>query len=139
MEKFIWTDDISVDVEEIDEQHRHFIEIVNSLVDFVNQGSADRHELMVRAMQLGDYALIHFSTEEDHFEKFQYEHAVAHKAVHDQYRVQFRDILDQIRDEKNDVKQLAKHAADFSGNWLIHHIKVMDRQFTQSFHEHGLM
>lgn len=139
MERFIWTEDISVDIEEIDDQHKHFIEIVNSLVDLSNQHDVLRADLMTHAMQLGDYALVHFGTEEDHFEKFHYENALAHKAAHDQYRLQFQDILNQIRDENNETKKLAGYTADFAGNWLIHHIKVMDKQFTTLFHEHGLL
>lgn len=139
MERFVWTEDISVDVEEIDEQHKHFIEIVNSLVDLSNQNEVSREELMTHAMQLGDYALVHFGTEEEHFETFQYENTAAHKAAHDQYRSQFHDIINQIRDESNDAKKLAWYTADFAGNWLIHHIKVMDKQFTASFHKHGLL
>ena len=139
MERFVWTEDISVDVEEIDDQHKHFIEIVNSLVDLSNQSEILREELVVRAMQLGDYALVHFGTEEEYFETFQYENTVAHKAAHDRYRTQFQDLLNQIRDESSNTKELAAYTADFAGKWLIHHIKVMDKQFTESFHKHGLL
>lgn len=138
MEKFIWTDNISVHVEEIDDQHKHFIGIVNSLIDLSEQAVVTREELLVHVMSLGDYALVHFGTEEEHFDTFHYEDADAHKLAHNQYRKQFHRLLIQVRNENNNTKDMAGYIARYAGDWLIQHIKGMDQKFTQSFREHGL-
>lgn len=139
MEKFVWSDDISVHVQEIDEQHKHFIDVTNSIIDLLEKEDVSRQELVMSIIQLGDYALVHFGTEEEHFNQFHYEDAKNHKAAHDQYRKQFQELLNQARDEKSDIKSVAGYVANYAGSWLINHIKDMDQKFTKSFNEHGLL
>lgn len=138
MKKFTWSDEISVHVQEIDEQHKHFIDITNSIIELLEKETVSRQELIMKIAQLGDYAMVHFGTEEDYFNQFHYEDAVLHKAAHDQYRKQFKDLLDQARDENNDIMHIAEYVAKYAGDWLINHIKDMDQKFTKSFNEHGL-
>lgn len=138
MDKFVWSEDISVHVEEIDDQHKHFIEIANSIFDLLEEDTVAREDLVMRIGQLGDYALVHFGTEEEYFDQFHYADAEIHKAAHDEYRRKFQDLLNQARDENSDIMHIAGHVAEYAGSWLINHIKAMDQKFTQSFNEHGL-
>ena len=67
--KFVWTKKYSVNVKEIDEQHKEFIKICNSLADLASSKSFTDEEALIKVMQLGDYIAYHFGTEEEYFIK----------------------------------------------------------------------
>ncbi|MFA5083782.1 MAG: bacteriohemerythrin [Candidatus Paceibacterota bacterium] len=137
MEKIIWTEEYSVGIQEIDEQHKHFFGIVNSVLDLTGE-TPTKEEIFEVLEKLGDYAFYHFSTEERFFDKFHYPSAVGHIAAHNQYRETIKKYFDEIRSEGADVPELARKIALSSGNWLIGHILEVDRKYTIYFHEQGL-
>jgi hemerythrin len=137
MNKFIWTEKYSVGVKTIDEQHKRFFEIANSIVD-LEEKDASREELLAALGQLGDYALYHLNTEEKYFDELHYADAERHVAIHNQYREKIKDYFEKARNEKTDIKELAKEIASYSNDWLSYHILIMDKQYTKFFIEHGL-
>ncbi len=137
MNKFIWTEEYSVGIKTIDEQHRRFFEIANSIID-LGEKNVSKEELLAALGQLGDYALYHLGTEEKYFDEFHYSEAARHVAIHNQYREKIKNYLDATRNEKANIKELAKEIASYSGDWLSHHILIMDKQYTKFFIEHGL-
>ncbi len=137
MEKIIWKNEYSVGVQEIDEQHRHFFEIANSVLDLTQKTTA-KEEVFAVLEKLGDYAFYHFGIEESYFDKLNYPGAVDHIAAHNQYRETIKKYLDEIRSEKTDTSEVAQKIAFYSGNWLIGHILEVDRKYTKYFQEHGL-
>jgi hemerythrin len=60
--KFIWTNEYSVNVAEIDEQHEEFLNIIKSLLELENQEFFTDTEAAVKVAQLTDYATYHLST-----------------------------------------------------------------------------
>ena len=139
MEKFIWTEEYSVGIKEIDEQHQHFFEIANKILDLVVGENQVKEEILKALTELGDYGFYHFSTEEKYFDEFGYDLAPLHVDAHNKYRETvgkyFKDIN---KDEGVDVKKIAEDMATYSSNWLSNHILLMDKQYTKFFKEHGL-
>jgi len=76
-----WKDEYSVNVKEIDEQHKVFLKILNNLYVAINNYSIDK-ELTKILEELVDYTKLHFSTEEKYFEQFNYSHTEEHKEEH---------------------------------------------------------
>lgn len=138
MEHFTWTPKYSVGIKSIDEQHQHFFSVANLLVETALNDAAANEEVIALIGSLGDYAFYHLKTEEDYFDKFKYPEAAEHINEHDKYREQVKSYLDLIRDEKADIKKIGKEAAIFSGNWLYHHILLVDTKYTKFFIEKGL-
>ena len=138
MEQFTWTTKYSVGIRSIDEQHQHFFEIANSLVKVALNDASAKEEILALINNLGDYAFYHLKTEENYFDKFKYPDATEHIAEHDKYRDQIKIYLDLIRDGEADIKKIGKEAAIFSGNWLYHHILLVDTKYTKFFIEKGL-
>jgi len=138
MEQFTWTTKYSVGIRSIDEQHQHFFEIANSLVKVALNDASAKEEILALINNLGDYAFYHLKTEENYFDKFKYPDAAEHIAEHDKYRDQIKIYLDLIRDGEADIKKIGKEAAIFSGNWLYHHILLVDTKYTKFFIEKGL-
>ena len=130
-----WKDEYSVGIEEIDEQHRYFITLLNDLYDAVcsNRG---RQELKDLFQKLSDYAEKHFATEEKYFDEFHYEGAAEHKMKHQEMRDEIKKIKNQ--EEGNEI--------DFYGNivyflkdWLEDHLEKMDQKYEECFLKHGLV
>ena len=137
-QKFIWTDKYSVDVTEIDEQHKEFISIINSLFDLMESTSFTDEEALIKVGQLGSYANYHLSTEEEFFITTGYKDAPVHIKVHDKFREKAKDLINQIRDKNIDKKVVLKEVAEFAGNWLMQHILIMDKKYSSFFNEKGI-
>ena len=138
MKKFIWTLEYSVGIESIDEQHQHFFDIANKILELADSKDSDGRELFESLEELGNYAFYHLKTEEDYFDKFKYPDAAEHIAEHDKFRDQIKKYFDTIKEEGIDMNKIGKDAAIFSGNWLYHHILLVDKKYTKFFIEKGL-
>ncbi len=136
--KFVWTDEYGVGIQIIDEQHRHFFEIVNKIFALADNEQSTKEELFFLASELGNYAMYHLGTEEEYFDKFKYPDAILHVSSHNQYREMIKKYLDRAKNEEAGVKKLVEEVASFSGNWLSHHILEVDKKYTKFFNEHGL-
>lgn len=129
-----WKEEYSVGVKEIDDQHKHFIDLLNRICDAVG-GNKSLAELEVLFQELAEYAKKHFATEEKYFDKFSYPEAEEHKLKH---REMWQDVQD-IRNMKD------KDAIDFYGSvvyflieWLENHLEKEDQKYKECFSAHGL-
>ncbi|MFH2018876.1 MAG: bacteriohemerythrin [bacterium] len=136
--KFVWTKKYSVNVAEIDEQHKEFIRICNGLINLADSASFTEEKALIKVLRLGDYASYHLGTEEELFIKTKYPDASPHVKVHNQFRKTIKDFINQVRDKSIDTKQTIKEAADFSGNWLLNHILIIDKKYSKWFNDHGI-
>jgi hemerythrin-like metal-binding protein len=131
---FEWKSEYSVNVSEIDEQHKIFINILNKLYTSINHSETDS-SLTIILKELVDYAHTHFATEEKYFDKFNYDFSIEHKAEH-------AHILDQIASfeklHSEKKKDISMELIDFLEDWLITHILEQDKKFTYCFNSHGL-
>lgn len=138
MEKFIWKEENSVGVKEIDEQHKHFFEITNGIIGLTTKENLTKEEVIKSLQELGDYAFYHLSTEESYFDKFKYQDAPLHINAHNEYREAVNEYFVKMNSQNVDIKKLAEEMSAYSGNWLLAHITVVDKQYTKFFNEHGL-
>jgi len=138
LNKFIWKDEYGVGIQLIDEQHKHFFEIVNKILDLADNKFSAKEELSAIINELGNYAMYHLGTEEEYFDIFKYPDAVIHIDRHNKYREIIKKYMDRVQNEKNDVKKLTEEVASYSGSWLSNHILEVDKKYTKFFNEHGL-
>ena len=126
-----WTDDFSVGISEIDDQHRGLIALVNRVYSAViNKASSSEVEEIVLALE--HYTLQHFADEERYMIHARYPKFGVHKAVHDQF-------VERVAAEKD--RLIAGFPLDidivhFLRDWLINHILRMDKEF--GMYEQGL-
>ena len=135
---FTWNEDYSVEVPEIDAQHKHFLELANVIITTAEKEGVIHEELVPLVKNLNEYALYHLTTEERYFAEFQYEGAAMHIEMHNVFRTQMHNYEVMVDNENNDAKIIAKDLALFAGNWLQSHIIIMDKKYSMNFHEHGL-
>ncbi|MBE9503422.1 MAG: hemerythrin family protein [Proteobacteria bacterium] len=129
-----WNDSYSVGVNHIDDQHRKLIEMLSNFLESVEMDSERAKTTLINA--LIDYTKYHFSNEEKCFDKFNYSDKENHKKEHQIF-------IDKVRDIQNRLEAgnmvLTMEIAKFLREWLINHIKVSDKQYSQCFNENGLI
>lgn len=129
-----WTKELSVNVKEIDEQHKIFVGLMDELYNAITNNKAS--ELLDGIIdELVKYTEFHFATEEKYFVQFNYEHAAEHKIAHEA----LLNGVNSFRSEKNENKiELAMKLLDFLENWLVEHLEIHDKRYSKCFNEHGL-
>ncbi|MFC2104815.1 hemerythrin domain-containing protein, partial [Bacteroidota bacterium] len=71
MEIIKWSDDYSVGINEIDNQHKGLVIIINELFNLISEGKS-KNKLEEIFNHLTDYTKKHFTAEEKMMEKFAY-------------------------------------------------------------------
>ena len=138
MNKFIWTNDYSLEINVIDEQHKHFFEIVNRIYDLLAKPNQERTEIVNIINELKDYAFYHLATEEKYFNQFAYADITNHMKYHTMFRLQSDEYTERIKNSQEDLSKLALEITDFAKNWLMNHILIADKKYAHLFKEHGL-
>ena len=125
-----WSDDLSVNVQEIDEQHKKLVGMINTLHDALQENKGrDVQGSVIRDMV--SYAAIHFGTEEKYMERFNYAGYLAHKAEHDKFSAKAVELK-----ERRFV--LTLEVLSFLKTWLQNHIRGTDRKYAKHFNDRGL-
>ena len=138
MQKYIWTEQYSVGVKEIDEQHQHFFAIANDILEIAGQENIEIRELLFKITNLNNYVVYHLLTEENIFQRYNYPDARIHVRAHNDYREKMRQFMSEAEKEGANTKDLALKIAQFSGDWLMNHILVVDHKYIAFMHEAGI-
>ena len=129
-----WDPSYSVNIKQIDEQHRILIEMINDLYEAMNNVH-ERSELEKTINRLTSYAAIHFGWEEHYFDLFNFPKSAEHKREHKAFEKKI-DAFE--NDFKAGRKNLSNDVISFLANWLINHIKVSDRSYVTYLNERGV-
>lgn len=129
-----WREINSVNVQELDEQHKKLIVIINK---FFAIEPADEAGMLVVIKELETYAEVHFKTEEEYFVKFNYEKAAEHLKLHQAYREKIISFRQQLAAQE-DKYQIFSGLLEFLQEWWIGHINGADQEYTKCFNQQGL-
>lgn len=136
MTKLVWTEQVNIGIEEVDQQHRKIVAYINQLDDAYFSG-ASRKKLGKIINELVEYTIYHFKSEESLQERAGYPFLKAHQKAHVLYA---QGILDfQSRFEKGE--DISKDMEGLLAKWFFDHLKHDDTDFVQHvakyLHEHG--
>ncbi len=129
-----WDDAYSVDIQEIDEQHKCLIDIMNEL--YVALANKSNRDLIADVLdKLVEYTKVHFAVEETLMRIFHYEDYEAHKEIHDRIVVRVLEYQGQFKAGNDKVgMELLMYLKD----WLFDHINKVDKAYTITFHKAGV-
>lgn len=129
-----WNDSFSVNVAEIDQQHKKLISMINELSDAMKQGKGKDILGKIVNSLLG-YTATHFKTEENYFDQFGYPDTDSHKKEHIAFVQKVSDFKDGF--EKGSLS-LSIEVINFLSDWIQNHIKGTDKKYSPFFNEKGL-
>lgn len=123
--KYELTKDLETGNETIDSEHRELLNAVNNIVDAYNNGKG--REMVEPAINfLLMYVDMHFLHEEELQENNSYPDIVSHKAFHDSYKKQLKEIAEQIPFDNPTQEEMAKLNRHIG--ILVNHIRVDDKK-----------
>lgn len=135
MMRIEWNDEkFGLGIEEIDNQHKNLVEIINTLSDSVDAGESDK-VLRKTFNALLEYSKEHFSTEEKYMLRFGFEGYEKHLEEHRYFSVRVFEFEEKLAMES---AFLDKEILLFLGGWLIHHVSHIDRKYIDCFKKNGL-
>jgi len=122
MKDIVWGQVLSVEVDEIDEDHRKLVGIFNILNHSLADGESQDY-LVAVLEELINCTIWHFSHEERLMLKYGYEEIEEHKAMH-------QELIKSAKELKHKILQADKPIADedveFLEHWLTEHILTDD-------------
>ena len=130
-----WNDKVSVGIEEIDEQHKQLLDLINRLYDAMISGEKKLQVAKDVLNELMQYTVVHFAVEESLFRIFDYPDYEAHCAHHQELRAQ---VIDINRKVQSGEKMVTPELLVFLRKWLTNHIMVEDKAYAPVLLERGL-
>lgn len=129
-----WDDSLSVNVSEIDQQHKELVKVLNHLADAIQTKKGN--DTLERTLEgLIRYAEHHFKTEEKYFAQFGYPDAESHKEEHLTFALKILGYQDKLKKKE---LSLSTEVLIFLWDWLQHHIKETDSKYSQFFNDNDL-
>lgn len=120
-----WDDIFSVYVEEIDNEHKNLISILNTLFKAIHKNEA--HDKLNEILgSLIDYTVKHFETEEQYMRSIKYPNFEEHKKEHEKLTTK---VLSYQKDFDAGVETISFELLDFLRKWLTNHILHSDKKY----------
>lgn len=129
-----WSDTYSVNVREVDEQHKKLIDLINKLHDAMKVGKGSQMIGDVLA-SLIDYTGSHFATEERYMKLHSYPEYEHHKKEHNLLVMKVLDVQKNVQSGKAPITQ---DVMMFLKDWLVKHIQGEDKKFGPFFNSKGI-
>lgn len=119
MSLITWKDEYSVGIEQIDEEHKAFIDMVNKAYSMADKlGEHKAFEQLADDMRC--YAWTHFATEDKLMVKYDYPEAENHMSQHARF-------FEVAREAESKIQESPKATIQFLADWLTTHIMSMDK------------
>lgn len=131
---FDWQDDYSVNVVEIDEQHKKLVGMLNDLFTALKAG--DGREALEKILNgLVEYTVTHFATEERLMKKAGYPGYLEHKEKHEKMAAKVLDFVQKY--QTNEMKSPIE-ISNFLKDWLKKHIMNTDKAYGPYLNGYGI-
>jgi len=130
----VWEDKYSVNIKELDEQHKKLLDMINELHSSMEVGQG-RDVMASITNSLVNYISTHFNTEEKYMVEFSYPDYEKHKEIHRNF---VKKTLEFQKDFTEGKLGLSIEVMYFLKNWLLNHIMSKDREYVAFFNDKGL-
>ena len=125
MDYINWDHTFSIGVDEIDSQHKIWIQTLNDLhaaLHLRNSGNLIS-ETKKAVTTMYEYTCFHFKTEEAYMESINYPDLLSHKALHDEFAAEVLETYNAVQEGKH---VLSSEIMKRLTTWLQEHILQVD-------------
>lgn len=136
MTTFKWSQNYSVDIPEIDEQHKQIIDFLNQL-DRAKIDRTEKETIENIANSLIEYAKNHLECEEGYMKEYAYPDSEEHLKEHEEFRRKIKAINREIQSSGHNPGGILK-ASIMLQQWLMWHIQVTDRRLGEYLKQQGM-
>lgn len=121
-----WSEDLSVNINGVDAQHKKLINLINELHDAMKSGKGkDKMGLILN--ELVEYTKYHFSAEEFLMQQKNYPGFLQHKKEHDLFT---QKVMEFYNKYTVGSLSLSLEVLQFLKDWIVNHIKGTDKQYS---------
>ena len=121
MNKILWSNEYSLEHDEIDQQHKSLLKLINKLAD--NYETTDNAFITELINEIVEYTKYHLKYEEELLEKIKYSHLESHKNSHMLFLIKAKQYA------INSYNISTYEIADFLTSWWYQHVKYEDMKF----------
>jgi hemerythrin len=123
MKRIEWTEDLRVNIGEIDAQHQRIITMIQTLDAAWRRG--DRSVLLDVLRELVDYTREHFAAEEKYMDRFLYDGYDAHVEQHMECSLKATEFYGEYLGGNED---LMEEVLEYLTQWFLNHISGTDKK-----------
>jgi len=130
-EHVTWSNSYSMGIKAIDDQHKGLLDFVNDLFNHATGKEAEEREYFKSVIQQAvEYVKVHFATEEKYMRVTKFPGYVEHKKKHEEFVM---TVVKSVKDFEAGKRLALTNFAHFLKDWVLSHIAVMDRQYSDYF------
>lgn len=126
MSEYKWTKDLEFGIKEIDEQHKHIIELVNSFSK-MDKKNFSRNDILDFFNEIISYTHVHFKAEEKIFNEASYPDAKEHTIEHQKLLKKINDLF--LGFSEDSINQTVAGVSKLLTEWIEDHLMRVDRKY----------
>jgi hemerythrin len=134
MPLFVWKENLSVSVKSMDEQHKKLIDMLNEFYDNIAH-RPNTENIAILLNSLRQYIIVHFSLEERYMEQSKFPDYKEHKKQHDAFITKVEELEEKLNNGK---MLLSLEVTTFLKDWLLKHIQISDKKYSEHFAKNGI-
>lgn len=135
MEKIVWGENFSVGVRALDDQHKQIVTLVNTLIE-MSDAKIDSEIISDTLTKMTQYAINHFSKEEEYMLEYGYPEYLTQKKQHSEFKRKTVDFCMETMARKETVPT---EIFTYLKSWWTNHILKEDMKYKKFFNDRGLM
>ncbi|MBF0606128.1 MAG: bacteriohemerythrin [Candidatus Magnetobacterium sp. LHC-1] len=122
-----WTNDLSVGVDSIDNQHKELIAIINNLLNAINRGDS-KDEIQKVVTFLKQYVETHFTMEETLMKRIKYpkDKYLEHEKQHTDFWETYNELIGEFKKSPGSLFMVTKIKNVLVG-WFTNHVNKTDK------------
>ncbi|MES9970434.1 MAG: bacteriohemerythrin [Candidatus Thiodiazotropha sp.] len=129
-----WSEEFSVNVKVIDEQHQTMLDIVNNLHTAVEENE-DKETLKQLLIELNEHTRSHFATEDELMKQYDYPGYEQHLHEHNVLLQHLGNIVESVTGGKDPT---FRSDYDVSSDWVLIHIFKSDKDLGGFLNKQGV-
>ena len=126
MKEYKWTKDLEFGIKEIDDQHKHIVELVNEFSK-MDKASFSRDDILDIFNEIISYTHVHFSAEEKILKNNRYPDSAEHEKEHQKILAKINDLF--LSFSEDNIEKTVEDVSSLLQTWIEDHLMKVDKKY----------